>query len=661
MIRNFIRHTLLAALTVLLAAPVSHAAEIDLDAYPSYFRTRARVFNKATFQEPFTAAPRKDTIFFVDSTLRVSPRLTLGEGLSIVAQVDVADNIIWGGTTDQLLGGGSTLVNSSISSSDSFRGSVLVPVYNRVSYLDSAVAPGNPSHVGTNNDDGVPTLNSGAAVDRNNGWFNVRFLYADIDLPNNLGFVRVGRQPFDWGLGIVQNGGNDPSSDFGTMIDRLMFIKTAEISSGATVTGMLFADLWTGGTELRASGSAYDGVGGGVIYDKPVDEASGLGVTLGTYIYPWIRQKNFASSEYFLGAGGDLDRLTIYSFMLDLRRGKFRLAGEYNGAFGKISDLNGYRQCVGGSQCNRVVRFDRSDNVKIKHHIAWAARLELLPEKAFDVIGGEFGWVQGDKSGEYWTGDGSIDGGFLAFSPAYNVDHLLLRHVLPTIYQSANNSFFSNSEGGVQNTRYARFYFDFKLADWLTVKNQWLAAWTNETSSLFVDGESINPFIGNEIETTFSMRLRKGVYLDFTGSAVFAGQGLKDMFAGQAWNNLVRRSNDDIQLNLGAAPPVDDADTDPAREDIVSRDVTVQFVGADGTTPTAPGLTATLQDVSVIRNADGQAALNGTPTENAALHESAYNALRQEFASRYNPSDSRIWSFQTVLTVHLDSLSGDRI
>ena len=58
------------------------------------------------------------------------------------------------------------------------------------------------------------------------GFFNVRMLHADIVLPNNLGFVRIGRQPFDWGLGILANGGHDPHSDLGFVVDRALWLKS---------------------------------------------------------------------------------------------------------------------------------------------------------------------------------------------------------------------------------------------------------------------------------------------------------------------------------------------------------------------------------------------------------------------------------------------------
>lgn len=658
MFRSVRRGILFAVIAVFAGAPVSEAVELTFDGYPSYFRTRARLFNRATFNDPSLVYGngRKDRIFFVDSSLRLSPEFRLSENLSVTVQVDVADNMIWGGRTDQLLGGGSTLVNSGISPSDSFRGSILAPTHHATAYLDHRVSRENPSDLGEEQDTGAPVFNRNAAVDPEDGWFKVRMAYADIALPNELGFVRIGRQSFDWGLGAVSNGGHDPSSDFGTAIDRLMLMKTAEFPTGSTLTGMLFADLWTGGKALRATGAGYDGIGAAAVYNKPAYESDNMDLTLGTYIYPWIKQDNFKGGEYFLEGTGDLDRLTIYSFMMDARHKRFRLAGEYHGAWGRVTNVSRYKN---GIESFRVTDFNRRDNVDINHHYAWAARLEFMPRKVVQMLGGEFGWVEGDHTDgkNYWEGNEGIDGGFVAFSPAYNVDHLLLKHILPGIYQSTNNAVFTHSEGGVQNTRYARFYVSFRLADWLMMKNQWLMAWNNETDNLFVDGENISQYIGGELETTFSFRLREGVYLDLTGSAVFAGDGLKDMFEGQAWNELVRRSNDDIELDFSGA------------DEGTGQEIKARFVGVDGKA-TAPGLEATLSGIHLEKDRETPSELQlgcgdkCAPDENPAeysgeVHRRAYRELRKEFVSQYEADKSRIWSLQTVLTVHLDSVFRD--
>ncbi|WP_462137830.1 hypothetical protein [Candidatus Mycalebacterium sp.] len=673
MIKVFSKCIVLAVIAVFAGSAVSHAVEIDLDSYPSYFRTRAKYLNKATYLDPsYIAGGTKDRIFFVDSTLRVTPRLELGDNAAIVVQVDVADNVIWGGQTDQLLGGGSTLVNSGISRSDRYKGNILTPVYDRVAYLDRRTASDrdgfSPAGARRSADDnGNPALLPETAVERDAGWFNLRFAYLEIDLPHNYGYLRVGRQPWNWGLGIVANSGTDPSSDGGRMFDRILFAKTADLNSGSTITGMIFADLWTGGTELRATGAAYDGIGGAVVYNRPAPDANSSDITLGSYIYPWIKQDNFVrGGNYLLGAEGNLDQLTIYSFTTDIKRGDFRFAAELHGAFGQLTDLNAFRDCIDAS-CNRVAAFNRRDNVDIDHHVAWVARLEFLPESTVQVFGGEFGWVDGDRASNYWE-NGSLEGGILSFSSAYNADHFLLEHIIPNIYQSTNNRVFSHQSGGIQNTRYARAYIDFKLADRLIVKNQWLTAWTNQTQDLFVDGENISGFIGTELETTFSFRLAKGVFLDLTGSVVFAGDGLKQMFRGQGFNEIVRRSDDDIDYDLENVRFFTPPTADRANMDNAAR-VTVEFVDRNGDSTTGGQLTAVIEDVPVIQSfedgATGPTRLFIPPdaskdeTTGRAFKRQAYEALWNAYKDQYSHKNNRLWSLQTVLTVHLDSLSSN--
>lgn len=653
MLKVFSRYVLalLAVTAVFTGASVSHAVDIDLDSYPSYFRTRAKLLNKATYLDPSYIAGngRKDRIFFVDSTFRVTPRLPLGDSAAIVVQVDVADNVIWGGRTDQLLGGGSTLVNSGISRSDRYKGNLLTPVYDRVAYLDSRSS--GISDLNGPDDDGVPRLREDAAVEPDAGWLNLRFAYLEIDLPHNYGYMRIGRQPWHWGLGIVANAGTDPASDGGQMFDRLLLSKTAELNSGSAITGMLFADLWTGGTELRATGAAYDGIGGAVIYNRPAADADSAEITLGGYIYPWIKQDNFAKDgNYFLGAEGNLDQLTIYSVMADVERGDFRLAAELHGAFGQFTDISGFRNC-GDSSCDRNPPFNTGDNVDIDHHVVWVVRGEFLPRGTVQLLGGEFGWVDGDRASDYWRG-GSVEGGILSFSSAYNADHFLLKHVLPNIYQSTNNRIFSHSAGGIQNTRYARAYIDFKLNDRIMMKNQWLTAWTNQTNDLFVDGEDISGFVGTEFETTFSFRLAKGVFLDFTGSVVFSGDGLKQMFRGQAFNEIVRRSNDDIYYDdlsgfEGVITQCSNGDRSCLRGDLE-----VGFVDLEGENTASASLETIVRFDPAMDPAPNK--LDGDEKQ---FHRDAYNALWEEFRNQYSHKNDRLWSLQTVLTVHLDSLS----
>ena len=129
------------------------------------------------------------------------------------AQVDVANNMIWGGATSGFFGDYDSVVLSDLRPSDRFRGAILT---------DGVDDDGN---------------RVGKAIDDDYGFFNVRMLHADIVLPNNLGFVRIGRQPFDWGLGILANGGHDPHSDLGFVVDRALWLKSFPAGAGTFTLG----------------------------------------------------------------------------------------------------------------------------------------------------------------------------------------------------------------------------------------------------------------------------------------------------------------------------------------------------------------------------------------------------------------------------------------
>ncbi len=304
-------------LAVGMAVP-TFAVELTLGGFPSYMRTRARFLNNATFVSALTDQQAqglgfKDNegqIFFVDTTLRLTPQLVLSDSATIRAQVDVFSNNVWGGVGSGFLGGvggdfGSknTVVNSSISPSDRFRGAKLL---------------------------------SNGATD-NPGFFDVRMLHADIVLPNNLGFVRVGRQPFDWGLGILANGGHDPYSDLGFVVDRFLWLKSFPTGTGST-TLVVVSDRFTQGSRIvTGSGDGWDAAAVALIYNQP--DMNGVNFTIGGYVFPYIHQDNVV---YDFGGdpgafrGFNLDRFTLYSGMLDLKTDAWRLAAEIQGGFGNI-------------------------------------------------------------------------------------------------------------------------------------------------------------------------------------------------------------------------------------------------------------------------------------------------------------------------------------
>jgi hypothetical protein len=336
-------------------------------------------------------------------------------------------------------------------------------------------------------------------------------LHADIVLPNNLGFVRIGRQPFDWGLGILANGGHDPHSDLGFVVDRALWLKSFPAGAG-TFTLVLVSDIFSQGHSLfaEASGVGYDILAAAGIYNQQMGDVN---VTVGAYGFPYLHQNNIFSPGF---TDVDVDRTSLYSGLLVLKAA--------NWSFTYEAQMFGGGDIYLGSFADLSLDFEYAFDM--------AGRLELYPSMMAQVstIGIEAGWAQGDDGN---TPD--IEGNALPFSPAYNVDNLLFKHVIPTIY---------NIEGSVINAIYAKAYANVQLADNLGFTPQVLIAWNDETmaTSAFDSGPfgpgigptQVDDYLGTEIEGTLSWTLHPGVNLDFIGSLVLAGDGLTDLLEAKA-------------------------------------------------------------------------------------------------------------------------------
>ena len=437
----------------------SFAIDWSLGGFPSYMRTRIRTIDNAT------ADNNGERMTITDTTLRITPQLGLSDSVTVRAQVDVANNMIWGGATSKLFGdstvGGSevgSVVLSDLRPDDRFRGAILT---------------------------------GDGSVDRDFGFFSVRMLHADIVLPNNLGFVRIGRQPFDWGLGILANGGHDPHSDLGFVIDRALWLKSFPAGAG-TFTLVLVSDVWSGGNSLFAeSGTGYDILAAAGLYNQQMGDVN---VTVGAYGFPYMHQDNVNATVTGDGAY-NVDRYAWYSGLLVLKAPAWSFTYEVHMA--------------GGGDLDPLP-------VDIGYAFDMAGRLEVHPSMMAQVstVGFEAGWAQGDDA----STPGELEGNIMPFNPAYNVDHLLFKHVIPTIY---------GKEASVMNAIYAKAYANMQLADNLGFTPQVLFAWNDETAALSAD--EVDSYLGTEIEGTLTWTLHPGVNLDFIGSLVLAGDGLTDL------------------------------------------------------------------------------------------------------------------------------------
>ena len=169
-----------------------------------------------------------------------------------------------------------------------------------------------------------------------------------------------------------------------------------------------------------------------------------VNVTVGAYGFPYLHQNDIFSSTDPDNPGltdVDVDRTALYAGLLVLKAANWSLTYEVQ--------MFGGGEIYLGSFAPVALDFEYAFDM--------AGRLELYPSTMAQVstIGVEAGWAQGDDATT-----SAIEGNALPFSPAYNADNLLFKHVIPTIYQI---------EGSVINAIYVRAYANMSLAENLGV------------------------------------------------------------------------------------------------------------------------------------------------------------------------------------------------
>ncbi len=491
-------------LALAVAIP-AQAVELSLGGFPSFMRVRARSIQNGTFINALSNEQARtlglksnsDEITIIDTTLRLTPQLILSDAVTIRAQVDVMRNNLWGGLTSGPFGasGGNGAVVGALTADDSFRGAILL----------------GPSAVDTGQEE--------------QNFFNVRMLHADIVLPNGLGFIRVGRQPFDWGLGMWANGGWDPHSDLGFLPERFLWLKSWPVGS-ATFTQVIVSDLVASGNSLvNGTGKAFDIIAGASILNGDI---GGVNATLGGFYFPFFQQDNIGASTTTGEPGGltnngafDVDRVGLYSIYIDLKAEKWRFAFEVDMQEGTIKNFGG----TGGP------------DLPIDYQWVMVARFEFYPSAhAVPIVALEGGWSQGQDSTLLSAG-GSLTGNLIPMHPSYNIDNLLFKHIIPTIY---------NQESSAQNAYYGKLSTNIKFADNWSFAPMVLAAWIDETDTFIGNPTAgaaglplnsvtlANDFLGVEVEGVLTWHMYPGIDVDLIGSIVFAGDGLTELLEAQA-------------------------------------------------------------------------------------------------------------------------------
>ena len=188
-----------------VAALPMPAMAIDFGVH-GYYRNRYEFSNDLDTQKTGTAFDnnRLGIIQFSQMRLRTEPVVKLNDNLSLHAQFDFLDNLLFGSSNTEQL-------------------EILSPI------VGTQTLPAGPGSLG---------VVGGAAGE--NGSVNVRRVWADILVP--FGKFRLGRQPSHWGLGIFQNDGAGFQGDFGDSSDRVMFITQVPLKETSALNAGLVWD-----------------------------------------------------------------------------------------------------------------------------------------------------------------------------------------------------------------------------------------------------------------------------------------------------------------------------------------------------------------------------------------------------------------------------------
>ena len=199
------------ALGLLVATPTAQAFEFTTH---GYYRMRFEALQDLDTQKPNDAINQGDTgdndrfgtIAFGQQRFRLDPILKLNDNISFQGQLDILDNLLFGQSEIQSVG-------------------ILNPVV------------GTVQPAGANGAFGVTGGNAGDPLVGGGGNIVVKRLWTDVFTP--IGKFRLGRQPIHWGLGIVQNSGNEQNDDFGDTADAVTYLTAYQFKNGGTLNSGL--------------------------------------------------------------------------------------------------------------------------------------------------------------------------------------------------------------------------------------------------------------------------------------------------------------------------------------------------------------------------------------------------------------------------------------
>ena len=236
-------------------------------------------------------------------------------------------------------------------------------------------------------------------------------------------------------------------------------------------------------------------------------------------MFPKIRQKNLgASSE----SSYDMN-FVLYEVYYTYNGTDVFFGTDWAGGYGTLKP-----ESSSGKSANANID---------KSNFFWVTQLRLKNlGNAMSDIGFEYGVSPGD---EFTSGTDDYQGGVIRGNTAYEVDNLLFKHVIPTLY---------GSEGSVINSKYVKVDTNMPMGPTSNLNLKVVMAWAAETDDQqfnHIDNaagtiQDISGYWGTVYEAIYSTDLTDGVELSLIGTYIDSGKGLKDAMSDAADGTAVR-------------------------------------------------------------------------------------------------------------------------
>ena len=400
-----------------------------------YYRLRSTYLYRSVPSD----VPEEHTGFFAQR-LRLEPKVVVEERIRVHTQVDVLDDLAWGRSES-------------------------------TGYL------GDP-YTGTGTYTAISGEERSALV--------VKRARADVE--GAFGVFRLGRQPWNWGLGAFVNSGDGIAFEFG---DRRYGETRDRIAYFTPPVSFL------GGAALTV---AYDKLIEDP-YDPDREETGWPG---------WLSDPNDDLDEWMVGItrrGGGWEAGVAFSFQ---RQNSPKTRVWVIHPYGRFSHRAFYTEGEGRITTGDTRVNNETTDVQQTGGLVRVGARPRLSASHFD-FGVETGFASGDREGA----------GASYFSPDYRLDVLLYSEVID--YLSRQEGSLRPTRGGVTNSLYIHPYFSYVYPRWVSVLAGVLWAYPDEVDGVIVDRDN---WLGLEFDAGVELRLTRRSSAGLELGYLFAGDGL---------------------------------------------------------------------------------------------------------------------------------------